>query len=50
MTNNWDSSLSLPQAKTALGCGRKDKPITEVGGVGYGCAARIIENGWKMDY
>ena len=32
------------------GCGKPDKSLKEAGGIGLGCAARIIENGWKIDY
>lgn len=33
------------------GCGEPDKPLTSKSrSRGIGCAARIIENGWVMDY
>lgn len=34
----------------AEGCGIPDNPVIPTGYKGYGCAARIIDNGWKMDY
>lgn len=40
--SNWASNTN--------GCGKPDKSLKEADGVGYGCAARIIENGWKIDY
>ena len=32
------------------GCGKPQKSLKEASGKGFGCAARIIENGWKIDY
>lgn len=39
---NWRTHKDL--------CGEPNKKITSNDITGYGCAARIIENGWQMDY
>ena len=41
-TYNWKNNTSY--------CGTPGSSVIPVGAHGWGCAARIIENGWVMDY
>ena len=52
MPNGGDYAVtySKPSWKTDKTlCGEKGKPIG-TGVTGFGCAGRVVENGWKIDY
>lgn len=49
--SSWQTSTAYWKNAPGSGCGYPDKTPSEYnGGIVGNCAARIIENGWKMDY